>query len=218
MDVRALHGWNVSAAEAVRLQEQLRGRLIRENCLGQVATVAGVDVCVRDELARAAVVVLRYPDLVVVEVATAVAPATFPYIPGLLAFREAPAILAACAQLRCEPDLFIFDGQGRAHPRRMGIACHVGLCLDRPTIGCAKSRLCGEHASLPEAAGAWVPLVDAGETIGAAVRTRSGVKPVYVSAGHRIDLATAVHYVLACCRGYRLPEPCRRAHAAAACR
>lgn len=218
MDVRALHGWDVSAAEAIRLQEQLRGRLIRENCLGQVATVAGVDVCVRGELARAAVVVLRYPDLAVVEVATAVAPATFPYIPGLLAFREAPAILAACARLRCAPDLFIFDGQGRAHPRRMGIACHVGLCLDRPTIGCAKSRLCGEHASLPEAAGAWVPLVDAGETIGAAVRTRSGVKPVYVSAGHRIDLATAVHYVLACCRGYRLPEPCRRAHAAAACR
>ncbi len=218
MDVRALHGWDVSAAEAIRLQEQLRGRLIRENCLGQVATVAGVDVCVRDELARAAVVVLRYPDLAVVEVATAVAPATFPYIPGLLAFREAPAILAACAQLHCEPDLFIFDGQGRAHPRRMGIACHVGLFVDRPTIGCAKSRLCGEHALLPEAAGAWVPLVDAGETIGAAVRTRSGVKPVYVSAGHRIDLATAVHYVLACCRGYRLPEPCRRAHAAAACR
>lgn len=218
MDVRALHGWDVSAAEAIRLQEQLRDRLILANCVGQVATVAGVDVCVRGELARAAVVVLRYPDLAVVEVATAVAPATFPYIPGLLAFREAPAILAACAQLRCEPDLFIFDGQGRAHPRRMGIACHVGLCLDRPTIGCAKSRLCGEHALLPEAAGAWVPLVDAGETIGAVVRTRSGVKPVYVSAGHRIDLATAVHYVLACCRGYRLPEPCRRAHAAAACR
>jgi len=216
MDIHALHDWDVSPAEALRLQEELRGRLVRENGLGKVATVAGADVSVRGELARAAVVVLSYPDLVVLEVATAVAPATFPYIPGLLAFREAPAILAACAQLRHEPDLFIFDGHGRAHPRRLGIACHVGLFLDRPTIGCAKSRLCGEHAPVPEAAGAWVPLVDAGETIGAAVRTRGGVRPVYVSAGHRSDLATAVHYVLACCRGYRLPEPCRRAHAAAA--
>jgi deoxyribonuclease V len=182
-----------------------------------------VDVSVRparrgvegEEVARAAVVVLRYPDLAPVETALAESPVVFSYIPGLLAFREAPVILAACEKLATEPDLFIFDGQGIAHPRRLGIACHVGLFLDRPTIGCAKSRLCGEHGALPSPAGAWAPLTDGGEVIGAAVRTRAGVRPVYVSAGHRVDLETAIRYVIACCRGYRLPEPCRLAHQAA---
>lgn len=215
MEIRWLHPWDVPPAEAIRLQEVLRHQAVVENRLGEVATVAGVDVSVLGEVARAAVVVLRYSDLAVLEVALAEVPVTFPYIPGLLAFREAPAILAACERLQVEPDLFIFDGQGSAHPRRMGIATHVGLFLDRPTIGCAKSRLCGVHPALPPQAGSWVPLTDGDEVIGAAVRTRAGVKPVYVSPGHRVDLATAVHYVLACCRGYRLPEPCRRAHMAA---
>lgn len=215
MRISKLHAWDVSPAEAIRLQEALRHQAVVENRLGEVATVAGVDVSVLGEVARAAVVVLRYSDLAVLEVALAEVPVTFPYVPGLLAFREAPAILAACERLQVEPDLFIFDGQGSAHPRRMGIATHVGLFLDRPTIGCAKSRLCGVHPELPLQAGSWVPLTDGNEVIGAAVRTRAGVKPVYVSPGHRVDLATAVHYVLACCRGYRLPEPCRRAHMAA---
>jgi deoxyribonuclease V len=174
-----------------------------------------VDVAVREEIARAAVVVLRYPDLTPIETALAELPVAFPYIPGLLSFREAPAILAACAKLTTAPDLFIFDGQGTAHPRRLGIARHVGLFLDRPSIGCAKSRLCGEHGELPSHAGAWAPLTDAGEIIGAVVRTREEVRPVYVSPGHRVDLATAIRHVLACCRGYRLPEPCRLAHQAA---
>jgi deoxyribonuclease V len=232
MNIRRLHPWDVSPAEAVRLQEQLRGQVIVEDRLGEagnytlarmaepgraarVRTVAGVDVGVKDEIAQAAVVVLRYPDLTVLEIARTEAPVTFPYIPGLLAFREAPVILAACQKLQTEPDLFIFDGQGIAHPRRLGIASHVGLFLDRPAIGCAKSRLCGEHAEPPPQAGAWVLLADRGETIGAAVRTRERANPIYVSIGHRVDLPTAIHYVLATCRGYRLPEPCRLAHQAA---
>jgi deoxyribonuclease V len=137
----------------------------------------------------------------------------------LLAFREAPAILAACEELRADPDLFLFDGYGLAHPRRMGLACHLGLCLDKPAIGCAKSRLCGEHDEPPPDAGAWAPLRDGVEVIGAAVRTRQGGSPVYVSIGHKVDLETAIRWVLATCRpvgaglrGYRLPEPCRLAH------
>jgi len=215
VEIHWLHRWDVSPAEALRLQEALRRRVVVEKCPGEISSVAGVDMSAQGEVARAAVVVLRFPDLALIEVAKAEAPPSFPYIPGLLAFREGPVILAACEQLQVEPDLFIFDGHGSAHPRRMGIATHVGLFLDKPTVGCAKSPLCGAHEELPPAAGAWVPLVDGGETIGAVVRTRTGAKPVYVSPGHRIDLITAVRYVLACCRGYRLPEPCRLAHAAA---
>jgi deoxyribonuclease V len=140
---------------------------------------------------------------------------TFPYISGLLAFREAPAVLTACEALRVEPDLFLFDGHWLAHPRRMGLACHMGLCLDKPAIGCAKSRLCGEHDDLSPDAGAWVSLRDGPETIGAVLRPRGGARPVYVSVGHNVDLETAVRCVLATCRGYRLPEPCRLAHRAA---
>jgi deoxyribonuclease V len=219
MYIHDLHFWVVSPAEAIRLQEALRGQVIIENRSGEVKTVAGADVAVRDNVARAVVVVLRYPGLDLLEVARAERPVAFPYVPGLLAFREAPAILAACEELRTEPDLFLFDGHGVAHPRRMGLAYHMGLCLGKPAIGCAKSRLCGEHEELPPAAGAWIPLRDGAETIGAVVRTRQGVRPVYVSVGHKVDLATAIRYVLGACRpgaegsrAYRLPEPCRLAH------
>jgi deoxyribonuclease V len=221
MYIHDLHPWDVSPAEAIRLQEALRSQVILENRLGDVKTVAGVDVGVRGDVARAAVVVLRYPELDVLDVARMDRRVTFPYIPGLLAFREAPAVLAACEALDSEPDLFFLDGHGLAHPRRMGLACHIGLCLDRPAIGCAKSRLCGEHDDLPQEAGSWVSLRDGMETIGAVVRTRRGSKPVYVSTGHRVDLETAVWWVLATRRpaagkflGYRLPEPCRQAHLA----
>jgi deoxyribonuclease V len=222
MHIRYLHPWDVTPAEAMRLQEALAGQVICESRLGQVRTVAGVDVAVSGDVARAAAVVLRYPEMELLEVARAERPVTFPYIPGLLAYREAPVILAACAELQTKPDLFLFDGHGLAHPRRMGLACHMGLCLDRPAVGCAKSRLCGEHDELPADAGAWVPLRDGPEIIGAVLRTRQDVRPVYVSIGHKVDLETAIRYVLTACRhagaglrGYRLPEPCRLAHRAA---
>lgn len=212
MKINLLHSWDVSPAEAMRLQEGLRRRIVVENLVGKVQTIAGVDVGIRGDTAKAAVVVLRYPDLSLLEAALATQPVTFPYIPGLLAFREAPAVLAACEKLQVEPDLFIFDGQGLAHPRRLGIASHVGLILDKPSIGCAKSRLWGTHAEPQAAAGSWVPLYDGQEIIGAVVRTKDGVSPVYVSIGHKVDLETAIAYVLATCRGHRLPEPCRQAH------
>jgi deoxyribonuclease V len=215
MNFRRLHPWDVTPVEAMALQERWRGEVVTQSCLDELAAVAGVDVRVRHEIACAAVVVLRYPDLAVQEIATGHSPVAFPYIPGLLAFREAQAILAACEKLESEPDLFIFDGHGIAHPRRLGIASHVGLFLDKPTIGCAKSRLCGEHAEVPAHAGAWVPLVDGCETIGAVVRTRERTNPVYASVGHRVDLETAIRCTLAACRDYRLPEPCRLAHQAA---
>jgi deoxyribonuclease V len=182
---------------------------------GPVRLVAGVDVGVRNETARAAVVVLTYPELAPVETSVIDAPVVFPYVPGLLAFRECPAVLRAFESLRHEPDLIIVDGQGLAHPRRFGIACHVGVILDRPTIGCAKSRLVGVHDEPGAMAGAWASLRDGGEVIGAAVRSKNGANPLYVSVGHKVDLDTAIRYVLACCRGYRLPETSRQAHRAA---
>ena len=198
------------------LQKKLADQVIRANLPGPIQTVAGVDVGQRGEIVQAAVVVLGFPGLEIKDVAVAVRPATFPYIPGLLSFREGPAILDAVAKLSERPDLFIFDGQGVAHPRRLGIASHVGLLADIPSIGCAKSRLCGQYAEPGPERGSHVPLIDKGETIGAVVRTRTGVKPVFVSVGHRIDLTTGIEYVLACCRKYRLPETTRHAHRLAA--
>ncbi len=212
MKIEPLHAWDVSPAEAVELQQSLRAKVSTESSLTTVRTVAGVDVSIRGERAQAAVVVLDFPSLSPIDYALAQMPASFPYIPGLLAFREAPAVLAALEKLGTEPDLFIFDAQGLAHPRRMGLATHLGIVLDRPSIGCAKSRLCGTHDQPATEAGAWTPLRDGGEVIGAVVRTRSKVKPVYVSIGHRVDLPTAIKYVLQCCRGYRLPETTRWAH------
>ncbi|HUT68422.1 MAG TPA: deoxyribonuclease V, partial [Dehalococcoidales bacterium] len=161
------------------------------------------------------VVVLSYPEFELVETRIVTDRIEFPYVPGLLSFREAPLILAACEELTVTPDLLMVDGQGIAHPRRMGLASHLGLFLDIPTIGCAKSRLCGSHEEPGNEAGSYAELLDNGEVIGAAVRTRTGVKPVYVSIGHKVDLSTAIRRVLECCRGYRLPEPTRLAHQAA---
>lgn len=209
------HPWNLSPGEAIATQKELRERVRAVFPARKVEVVAGVDVGVRGQTARAAVVALSYPALSPLEQAVAEVPIAMPYIPGLLAFREGPAVLEACARLSVEPDLLVFDGQGLAHPRRFGIASHIGVLLERPAIGCAKSRLCGEHDEPPIEAGGYVPLRDAGEVIGAVVRTRRGVKPVFVSVGHLIDLDTAIGYVLGCCRGYRLPEPTRLAHLAA---
>lgn len=215
MRISTPHSWQVSTTEAKEIQRGLRKKISLQADFREVRTVAGVDVGMKGEVARAAVVVLSYPALALLEQSVAHKPVTMPYIPGFLAFREAPAILAVCEKLAIEPDLFIFDGQGIAHPRGMGIASHVGVILDKPSIGCAKSRLWGKHHEPAAQAGSYVHLYDGEQVIGAVLRTRDNVSPVYVSVGHRIDLETAIEYLLGCCKGYRLPEPIRYAHRAA---
>lgn len=269
------HPWNVSPARAVAIQRRLRGLVETQPRLGTVRLVAGIDISVNSApegrgvqdrtsecplRARAAVVVLAFPSLEPVEVSVVERPCRFPYVPGLLSFREGPSILAAFRRLRTRPDLLLFDGHGIAHPRRFGIASHIGLRLDLPSIGCAKSRLTGGHAEPGRARGSWAPLIapaehgvrgskskvqgrrridrtggsrddgsrtedigpwtgdpglPEGDIIGAALRTREGVKPVYVSIGHRVDLATAIEFTMRCTGRYRLPEPTRLAHQAA---
>jgi deoxyribonuclease V len=208
------HRWDLPPKEARILQSALAGRVIAENRLGRISRVAGVDagpVKGTDRM-RAAVVVLDFPSLTEIDSATVETPVEFPYVPGLLSFREGPAVLAAYERLTHRPDVFIFDGQGLAHPRRFGIACHLGLLMDRPAIGCAKSRLCGFADAPGPRKGSRAPLVDKGEVVGMVLRTRENVSPVYVSIGHKIDLSTAVEIVLACCPTFRLPETTRRAH------
>jgi deoxyribonuclease V len=209
-----IHRWDLTPKEAIALQEQLRDRIIREDRLGAVRYVAGVDVGFEQDgaMTRAAVAVLDFPGLELVDQAIARSPTTFPYVPGLLSFREAPAVLEAFSGLRTQPDLILYDGQGLAHPRRLGIASHVGLLLDIPSIGVAKTRLIGEHGRVPLTKGKWTPLRDGEETIGAVLRTRAGVKPLFVSIGHRVSLQTAIRYVMACVTRYRLPQTTRWAH------
>jgi deoxyribonuclease V len=210
------HRWDVSLAEAEAIQREMAARVSQVPDLGTVRTVAGIDMSAKD-VSRAAVVVLSYPDLETLEIARAERPLVFPYVPGYLSFREAPAVLAAFDKLTRTPDLLMFDGQGIMHPRRLGIAAHLGVWLDLPSIGCAKSPLVGRPTGeLGPDPGEWVEIRDKGTVIGALVRTKKNVKPLYISVGHKIDLAGAVQWVLACCRGYRLPETTRRAHNAAA--
>ena len=225
MRVRDLHRWDVTPAEARAIQAELAPRLVLEDAasLGAIRLVAGIDNSYagrgRDTTAHAAVVVLTFPDLKVVETAVASVPIAFPYVPGLLSFREAPAVLAACAEIRSEPDLLLFDGQGYAHPRRFGLASHLGLVLDRPSIGCAKSRLIGHFEEPERVFGAHTPLIDHDEVIGAAVRTRPRHAPLFVSPGHAVSIPTAVALALACCRdGGFLPVPTRLAHEAVTAR
>jgi deoxyribonuclease V len=211
-----LHEWNLQPEAAIALQRKLAANVIRTDQLeGETRLVAGVDMAINEEtnMARAAVVLLTYPEIEVIERHVYEEPVRMPYIPGLLSFREVPAILGAFARLHQQPDLVMVDGQGIAHPRYLGIASHLGLWLDLPTIGCAKSILRGvyDEQALSEEAGAWVPLIFKDETVGAALRTRARVKPMIISSGHRISLATSLRYVLACCKGYRLPEPTRQA-------
>jgi deoxyribonuclease V len=203
----------MSPAEARDLQLRLSGRVITVDRLPVIRRVAGVDVGFENNgaMTRAAVVVLSYPGLERLDQAVARQPTRFPYIPGLLSFRELPAVLDALGRLSVEPDLLLCDGQGIAHPRRLGIASHLGILIDRPTIGVGKSRLCGRHGPVPEGRGEWTPLVDRGQTIGAVLRSREKVKPIYVSPGHRISLETAIRYVMACTTRYRLPETARQA-------
>ena len=217
MEVAKLHSWKVSTARARDIQKGLAERVSRVNEVINPRLIAGADISVNRVagVATGAVVVLSYPELELVESSIVEGELELPYIPGLLSFRESPLILAACEKLALIPDLILVDGQGIAHPRRLGLACHLGLFLNTPTIGCAKSRLCGSHEVPGSEPGDYTELMDGGEIIGAALRTRLGVKPVYVSIGHKVDLQAAVHWVLACCRGYRLPEPTRLAHLAA---
>jgi len=221
MRIPSTHRWDVTPQEAMQIQRELAARVSEQDRLGEVRFIAGVDVGFEGEgngvrhIARAAVVVLKFPELVPVDYAVARLPVTFPYVPGLLAFREVPVILRALEQLKTEPNAIIVDGHGRSHPRRMGIACHLGVLLDKPTIGCAKSILCGMADEPPDAVGAWTPLVDRGEEVAAALRTRAGAAPVYVSIGHGVSLGKAIDLVLRCCKGYRLPETTRYAHRAA---
>jgi deoxyribonuclease V len=208
------HRWDVTPEEARRIQDAGRALVIAEDLLGPIGRVAGIDVGLEGDgrIARAAVVVLDFPSLAPLESASARRPAAFPYVPGLLSFREIPVVLDALGQLSSPPDLLVCDGQGLAHPRRFGLACHLGVLTGLPSIGAAKSRLLGTHGALPPERGAWVPLVDRGETVGAVLRTRTGVSPLYVSVGHRVSLATAIALVLACAPRYRLPETTRQAH------
>lgn len=198
--------------EALRFQYRLAGAVCMQDCYGPIETVAGVDVGVSGEQGWAALVVLSWPELVVLDQAVATDRLCWPYVPGFLSFREAPLVFAAYASLRIRPDLLLCDGQGRAHPRRCGIACHLGVALDLPAIGVGKSLLCGHHATVPRERGNWTVLTHRGETIGAVLRTRTGVSPVVVSPGHRIGLESCLAWVLGTARRFRLPEPIRAAH------
>lgn len=208
------HRWDLTPSEAIALQQQLRDAVVVEDAFGDVRHVAGVDVGFEDggATSRAAVVVLDFPALTVSDQALCRMPTSFPYIPGLLSFREAPAVLQALGQLARPPDLLLCDGVGYAHPRRFGLACHLGVLSGLPSIGVAKSPYIGTHAPVADERGAWQPLLDHGETIGAVLRTRPRVSPIYVSTGHRISLPSAIDFVLRCTLKYRLPETTRRAH------
>lgn len=215
--INKLHSWELSPVEAEKLQLELAARVCRENRLTNPHYIAGADISAPDfrGVARAAIVVLCYPELNVVEARMAEERPSFPYIPGLLSFRESPLILAAWQKLSISPDLLFVDGQGIAHPRRFGIASHLGLLFDIPTIGCAKSRLCGRHGTVPAQAGSYAELLDKQEVIGVALRTKTDTAPVYVSIGHKVDLHSAIDWTMKCCRDHRLPEPSRIAHLAA---
>lgn len=209
----ALNRWNVSPRQAARIQLRLRDRFEPGDRLGRIERVAGADVAL--DLARnvaiAGVVVYKFPEMNELERAWAERPITFPYVPGLLSFREIPVLLRAFAKLRGRADLIFYDGHGYAHPRRFGIACHLGVVLDCPTIGCAKSILVGEPEEPAMKAGSWAPLRDRDETIAAVLRTRDGTNPVYISQGHRISLNSAIEFARAVTDGFRIPRPTRDA-------
>jgi deoxyribonuclease V len=214
MEIHERHSWDVDTVKARALQQALAREVNTKQRITRWATVAAADISYnkRDPGLYAAVVVVDAESLAVIEQVSVKSEARFPYVPGLLSFRESPAVLEAFALLKTRPDVVLCDGQGTAHPRRMGLASHLGVWLDLPTVGCAKSWLCGEFTLPGDGRGDWSPLIDAGETIGAVVRSRPGVKPLFVSPGHRCDLQSAVAIVMSCIRTYRLPVPCRLAH------
>ena len=209
-----LHNWDLQPREAIELQKSLREKVRIRPLARPVEIIAGADISFNkfSEVVYAGIVVLRLPSLEVVEEVGVISQTGFPYVPGLLSFRKSPSVLEAWSKLKIEPDAVMFNGQGIAHPRRVGIASHIGLLINRPTFGCAKSVLVGRYEEPPPERGEWTPLVDRGETVGAALRTKTGVQPIFVSPGHMIDLAGAIDLTLRCDRGLRQPEPTRRAH------
>ncbi len=212
MQINQRHNWNLTTSEAKAIQEELQKEVITEDKFKQpIKYVAGVDMGFEADgtISRAAVAVLNFPELQLQEQSIVRRATSFPYIPGFLSFREIPAVLDALQKINTIPDIILCDGQGFAHPRRFGIACHLGVIVDIPTIGVAKSWLIGKYEEVPQTKGSWQPLIHNNEIIGAVLRTRSHVKPVYVSSGHRISLATAIDYVLRCTPKYRLPETTR---------
>jgi len=212
-----LHDWNVSPAQAIALQNELTRKVVydRPLDLAAIKSVAGVDVSVKNNVSQAAVVVLSYPQLSPVETVLHQMPTPFPYIPGLLSFREGPVLEEAFRKLAHEPDVFIFDGMGRIHPRRIGIASQMGLLLKKSTIGCGKSIVVGQYVQPPNEKGMYSALMDQGEKLGVILRTRTGVQPVFISVGHLADLPTAIELIMRCTTKYRLPQPIRAAHNAA---
>jgi len=205
--------WDLTPREAMRLQERLRERVGLKDDFQPIRFVAGADLSFDPEtdVAFAGVIVYRFPELQEVERRMARRKLRFPYVPGLLSFRESPVLLAAFARLGTEPDLILIDGHGRAHPRLFGIACHIGVLFDKPTIGCAKSLLLGQHAEPGARAGSTAPLILGGERVGIVLRTRDRVKPIYVTPGHRVSVDTAVELVKSCVDGFRIPKPTREA-------
>jgi deoxyribonuclease V len=213
MQIKKLHEWKLNPKQGCILQEKLAGRVKCKPLAKSIALVAGADVAFSRDHERffATVVVLTFPGLEIVEEVSAWVRPTFPYVPGLLSFREGPVLVQAFLKVKSIPDVVMFDGQGIAHPRRLGMAAHMGLWLGVPTVGCAKSRLVGKHEDPGRRKGQSAPLLDKNEKIGVVLRTRDGVKPVYVSPGHLADFETSTKLVLRCCTKYRLPEPTRLA-------
>ncbi len=214
MKARKLHEWDLSYKEAIEIQRRLARQVRFTKMKKKPTVIAGLDCAFSKDGRRivAAVVVIELPSFTVIETTTATRKVDVPYIPGLLSFREAPACIDAIEKLKAKPDVFVVDGQGIAHPRRFGIASHIGVLVDKPTVGCAKSRLIGSFEELGRRKSSYSPLMDDDEVIGAVVRTRTDIKPVFVSVGHKCTLADAIKVVLRCTTRYRLPEPGRLAH------
>jgi deoxyribonuclease V len=207
-----LHSWEVSPQEAIKIQKDLKSNISLKKSFSKIDKIAGADVSYYQNKMIAGVIIFEFPNLKIIERQSFISPVNFPYIPGLLTFREGPSLLEAFKKIKITPDVILFDGQGIAHPRRMGIATHLGLFLDRPTIGCAKSRLSGKYTSVGEKKGDYAPLKEGEEVLGAVLRTRSGVKPIFVSPGYKIDLPNSIEIVLKCIVKYRLPLPVWEAH------
>ena len=212
MKIKKLHDWNLSLEEAKKIQRKLSSMIIKTDVFEEINTIAGMDIGFHGDTARASCVVLKYPECEVIEKKIYEDRIEFPYIPGYLSFREIPMLVSVLEMIENEPDLLIADGQGIAHPRRLGLAAHLGLLADKPTIGCAKSLLIGKCDEPDNKKGAFSFLIDKKEIIGACLRTRENVKPVFISIGHKVSLESAINYILGCCGKYRLPEPIREAH------
>jgi len=207
-----LHSWKVSPQEAIKIQKDLKPKISLKKSFSKIDKIAGADVTYYQNKMIAGVIIFEFPNLKIIEKQSFISSINFPYIPGLLTFREGPSLLEAFKKIKIAPDVILFDGQGIAHPRRMGIATHLGLFLNRPTIGCAKSRLSGKYTSVGEQKGDYTPLKEGEEVLGVVLRTRKGVKPIFLSPGHKIDLPNSIEIVLKCIVKYRLPLPVREAH------